>query len=150
MIANDNNSKSKWNLGKIIDVIKGRDGIIRRYKIWNNKGCIIERLLQLIRDLKLRLQQRNQRSSKQNRRTPYERTTYERKAKMEARNRIIGVNLEHDNKIWRVSHKETILKLIFTLIVWICMNSSRRVEMVNTNCLVEELLFEGKLADYSE
>ena len=69
---------------------------------------------------------------------------------MEARNRIIGVNLEHDNKIWRVSHKETILKLIFTLIVWICMNSSRRVEMVNTNCLVEELLFEGKLADYSE
>ena len=53
LIADDTNPKSKWNLGKIIDVTKGRDGIIRKYKIRDNNRYTIKRLLQLIRDLKI-------------------------------------------------------------------------------------------------
>ena len=29
LVANDNNSRSKWNIGRIIDVIKGKDGLIQ-------------------------------------------------------------------------------------------------------------------------
>ena len=47
-------------------------------------------------------------------------TTYKRKAKMEARDRIIGVDLQNYKKIWKVSHKGTILKLIFALIGRVC------------------------------
>ena len=47
-------------------------------------------------------------------------TTYKRKAKMEARDRIIGVDLQNYKKIWKVSHKGTILKLIFALIGGVC------------------------------
>ena len=54
LVADDNNPKSKWNLGRIIDVIKGRDGVIRGYKIRNNEGYTIERPLQLIRDLEIK------------------------------------------------------------------------------------------------
>ena len=49
-----NNPKSKWNLGKIIDVIKEGDGVTRGYKIRNNKGYTIERPLQLVRDLEIK------------------------------------------------------------------------------------------------
>ena len=45
LVADDNNPKSKWNLGRIIDVIKGRDGVIGGYKIRNNEGYTIERPL---------------------------------------------------------------------------------------------------------
>ena len=29
LVADDNSPKSKWNLGRIIDVIEGSDGVIR-------------------------------------------------------------------------------------------------------------------------
>ena len=45
-IVEDNNPKVKWNLGKIIEDIKGRDGVMRGYKIRNKKEYTIERLLQ--------------------------------------------------------------------------------------------------------
>ena len=54
MVSDDNDLKSKWNLGRIIDAIKGRDGVIRVYKSRNNKGYTIERPLQLIRDLEIK------------------------------------------------------------------------------------------------
>ena len=54
LVADDNNSRSKWNRRRIIGVIKGKDGVIRAYKIRNNKGYTIERPLHLIRDLEIR------------------------------------------------------------------------------------------------
>ena len=102
MIADDKNPKSKWNLGKIVDVIKGRDVVTRRYKIRNNKGYTIERRLQLIRDLEIktassevdRASTETDKHAKDD-----ERTTYERKAKMEASDQIIGVNLQNENEL---------------------------------------------------
>ena len=100
--SEDNNPKSNWNLGKFINVIKGRDGVIRGHRIRNNKGYTFERPLQLIQDLEIKT------SSNQSDLTPTETdehanvdegTTYERKAKMEARDRIISVNLANENKL---------------------------------------------------
>ena len=78
-----------------------------------------------------------------------EQTAYKRKAKMEVRDRIIGVDLQNDKKIWKVSHKGTLLMLIFALIGRVCWNSSRKFETVDTNCWIEELLFKGTIANYS-
>ena len=132
LVADDNNPKSKWNLGRIIDVIEGSDGVIRWYKIQNNKEYTIERPLQLIRDLEIKTVSNgiDRGSTKTGKHTKAD--------------RIIGVSLQNDNELWRVSHKGRILKLIFTLIEWVCWNSSRRFETVDTNCWVEELLFTGQ------
>ena len=54
LVADDNNPRSKWNLGRIIDVIKGKDDIIRGYTIRNNKGYTIKRPLQLIQNLEIK------------------------------------------------------------------------------------------------
>ena len=54
LVADDNNPRSKWNLRRIIDVIKGKDDIIRGYKIRNNKGYTIKRPLQLIQNLEIK------------------------------------------------------------------------------------------------
>ena len=102
LIADDNNPKSKWNLGKIVDVIIGRDGVIQGYKIRNNKGYTIERPLQLIRDLEIKTASNDvdRASTETNQHAKAdERITYERKAKMEARDRIIDVNLQNDNEL---------------------------------------------------
>ena len=48
LVADDNNLESKLNLGRIVDVIKGRDDVIQGCKIRSNKGYTIERPLQLI------------------------------------------------------------------------------------------------------
>ena len=146
-IVEDNNPKVKWNLGKIIEDIKGRDGVMRGYKIRNKKEYTIERLLQWIRDLRIKTSSNkiDRTLTKSNEHAKVdERTTLEQKAKMEARNQIIAVNLQNDNELWRISHRR-----IFTLIEGVCWNSSRRIETVDKNCWVEELLFKGTITDYS-
>ena len=88
LIIDDNNPKSKWNLGKIFDVIKGRNGIRRGYKIRNNKGYTMERPLQLIRDLEIKITNNeiNQAPIETNEHAEIDgQTTYEQKAKMETR-----------------------------------------------------------------
>ena len=54
LTADDNNPKSNWKLGKIINVIKKEDGVTQGYKIQYNKGYSIERLLQSIKDLEIK------------------------------------------------------------------------------------------------
>ena len=101
LIGDDNNPKSKWNLRKITDVIKGRDGIIPGYRIRNNKVDAIERPLKLIRDLEIKTASNEiDRASTETgeHMKVDERTSYEGKAKMEARDQIIGVNLQNDNE----------------------------------------------------
>ena len=147
LVSDDNDLKSKWNLGRIIDAIKGRDGVIRVYKSRNNKGYTIERPLQLIRDLEIKAvtnetDRASIKTSKHSKADEW--TTCHQNAKLEARDRVTGMNLQNDYKLWRVSHKERILKLIFTLIGGVRWNSSRKFETVDTNCWVEELLLKGQ------
>ena len=47
-VADDSNQRSKGSLGRIIGIIKGKDGVIQGYKIRNNKGYTIEKPLQLM------------------------------------------------------------------------------------------------------
>ena len=47
-VADNSNQRSKGNLGRIIGIIKGKDGVIQGYKIRNNKGYTIEKPLQLM------------------------------------------------------------------------------------------------------
>ena len=54
LTADDNNPKSNWKLGKIVNFIKKKDGVIQGYKIQYNKGYSIERLLQSIKDLEIK------------------------------------------------------------------------------------------------
>ena len=89
LVANDNNSRSKWNIGRIIDVIKRKDGLIQGYKIRNNKGYTFERTLQLIRDLETKTESNKfdgDLTETGKKAKADGRTTYNRKAKLEARN----------------------------------------------------------------
>ena len=45
--------KSRWTLGKVIGVIHGKDGVVRGLKIRSSSGYVIERPLQLVRDLEI-------------------------------------------------------------------------------------------------
>jgi transposase InsO family protein len=45
--------KPKWTLGKVTDVIRGRDHIIRGLKVRCGSGYTVERPLQLVRDLEI-------------------------------------------------------------------------------------------------
>ena len=84
----------------------------------NNKGYTKERPLQLIQDLKIKTVSNkiNRALTETGKHAKANEWTYDRKAKLEARDRIIGVHLQNDNELWTVSHKGTILKLILTLI----------------------------------
>ena len=96
LVADDNNLKSKLNLGRIVDIIKGKDGVIRGYKIRSNKRYTIAKPLQLIRDLEMKtVSNEIDRDSTETGKHAKadEQTTYNRKAKLEARYLIIGVNL---------------------------------------------------------
>ncbi len=53
LITDNSKIKSKWRIGRIVEVIRGRDGIVRGYKIRTGTGYIIERLLQLVYNLEI-------------------------------------------------------------------------------------------------
>ena len=48
-----NQRKPEWRLGKVIEVIRGRDNVIRGMKLKLGNGYIVERPLQLVRDLEI-------------------------------------------------------------------------------------------------
>ena len=53
LITDNSKIKSKWRIGRVVEVIRGRDGVIRGYKIKTGTGYIIERPLQLVCDLEI-------------------------------------------------------------------------------------------------
>ena len=53
LITDNSKIKSKWRIGRVVEVIRGRDGVIRGYKIKTGTGYIIERPLQSVCDLEI-------------------------------------------------------------------------------------------------
>ena len=51
---NLNDLKPTWNLAKVIEEIRGKDGVIRGLILKSITGYIVERRLQLIRDVDIR------------------------------------------------------------------------------------------------
>ena len=47
------NKKPKWTLGKVTDIIRGKDSVIRGLKVKCGSGYTVERPLQLVRDLEI-------------------------------------------------------------------------------------------------
>ncbi len=45
--------KPKWTLGRIVDMVRGRDHVIRNYTIKNVNGYICKRPIQMVRDLEI-------------------------------------------------------------------------------------------------
>ena len=47
------NMKPKWEMGKVVSLIRGRDKVVRGFKIKVGSGYTVERPLQLVRDLEI-------------------------------------------------------------------------------------------------
>ena len=45
--------KPKWEMGKVVSLIRGRDKVVRGFKIKVGSGYTVERPLQLVRDLEI-------------------------------------------------------------------------------------------------
>ena len=54
IITDDSKIKTKWQIGRIVDTIKGKDGVLRGYKIKTGTGYVVERPLQLVCDLEIK------------------------------------------------------------------------------------------------
>ena len=84
MLTDSMTIKPKWVLGRIVDIVRGRDNIVRGFKIKNSYGYVCERPLQAIKDLEIRSEEsyviKKQREHKQLRPA--------RDAKVHASNRI--------------------------------------------------------------
>ena len=87
MLTDSMTIKPKWVLGRIVDIVRGRDNIVRGFKIKNSNGYVCERPLQAIKDLEIHSEEsdviRKQREHKQLRPA--------RDAKVHASNRIAGI-----------------------------------------------------------
>ena len=96
--------KSVWKLGQIEDEIKGKDGIVRGYKIKTGNGYIVERPLQLICDLEIggktssqgnkKERDNNHTDSRETDANKRRRVGAPRLSKINARNRIAGIYKE--------------------------------------------------------
>ena len=56
MITDSSKMKSKWQVGRIVDTIQGKDGVLRGYKIKVGTGYVVERPIQLVCDLEIKVQ----------------------------------------------------------------------------------------------
>ena len=84
----------KWKFGKIIKQIKGKDSVVRGYKIKTGNGYIIDRPIQLVADLEIGEETLENVTELNEKAPPVEpRTTYIRNAKPDAKDRIHGVTL---------------------------------------------------------
>ena len=84
----------RQKLSKIIKRIKGKDSVIRGYKIKTGNGYIIERPIQLVADLRIGKETSENLTELNEKAPPVEpRTTYTRNAKSDAKDRIHGVIL---------------------------------------------------------
>ena len=54
MITDSSKIKSKWQIGRIVKMIRGKDGVVRGYKIKTGTGFVVERPLQLVCDLEIK------------------------------------------------------------------------------------------------
>lgn len=53
LLADNVAIKPKWTLGRIVDIVRGRDHVIRGFKIKNVNGYICERPIQMVKDLEI-------------------------------------------------------------------------------------------------
>ena len=53
LITDNSKIKTKWRIGRIVGAIRGRDKVVRGYKIKTGTGYVIERPLQLVCDLEI-------------------------------------------------------------------------------------------------
>ena len=97
--------KPQWDLGRIEGIIEGRDGIIRGLKIKLGNGFVIERPLQLVRNLEI--VSKNQDSNKETElpeekplkefTTTIETNKHSHKAKQLANEQVKTINLLEKN-----------------------------------------------------
>ncbi|XP_006816657.1 uncharacterized protein LOC102805048 [Saccoglossus kowalevskii] len=53
LLKDSTKNRANWKIGRIVDTIVGKDGVIRGYKIKTGSGYIVERPLQLVCDLEV-------------------------------------------------------------------------------------------------
>ena len=53
MITDNSKIKQNWRIGRIIDDIVGKDGVVRGYRLRTGRGFVVERPLQLVCDLEI-------------------------------------------------------------------------------------------------
>ncbi|CAB3991800.1 Hypothetical predicted protein [Paramuricea clavata] len=56
--------KYKWQVGRIVDTIQVKDGVLRGYQIKTGTGYVVERPIQLICDLEIKVCKDNEPSKK--------------------------------------------------------------------------------------
>ena len=89
----------KWKLGKITGQIKGKNSVVRGYKIKTGNGYIIERPIQLVADLEIGKKTSENITEMSDKAPPVEpRTKYTRNAKLDAKDCIHGVILNENNE----------------------------------------------------
>eukprot|EP00794_Sanderia_malayensis_P000914 gene914-221_t len=86
--------KPKWTLGRIVDIVRGRDHVIRGFKIKNVNGYICERPIQMVKDLEIHPTELDQNktgdSEKKGSSEPKE-ARPSRRAKTYANDKIVGL-----------------------------------------------------------
>ncbi|XP_070567226.1 uncharacterized protein [Ptychodera flava] len=53
LLKDTTKNRANWKIGRILDNIVGKDGVIRGYKIQTGSGYVVERPLQLVCDLEV-------------------------------------------------------------------------------------------------
>ncbi|XP_070576115.1 uncharacterized protein [Ptychodera flava] len=53
LLKDTTKNRANWRIGRIVDDIVGKDGVIRGYKIRTGSGYVVERPLQLVCDLEV-------------------------------------------------------------------------------------------------
>ena len=53
LLKSEAKNKAFWELGQVVSRITGKDGMVRRWMLKQVNGCIVERPLQLVCDLKV-------------------------------------------------------------------------------------------------
>ena len=89
----------KWKLGNMIKQMKGKDNVVRGYKIKTGNGHIIERSIQLVADLEIGKETSKNVTELNEKAPPVEPSTnYARNAKSDAKDRIHGVILNGNDE----------------------------------------------------
>ena len=100
LIKDSLKGKGKWKLGRIESSTVGNDGVIRGYKLRTGNGYLIERPIQLIQDLEIGGEEETKVDEGKKKLNPAakEFVSKRRKAKDEARSRMIGLQLNEEEE----------------------------------------------------
>ena len=52
-MTDNSKNQPKWRIGRVVEIIRGRDKVVREYKMKTGTGYVIERPLQLVCDLEI-------------------------------------------------------------------------------------------------